>query len=27
VYPAAEDAPAFSLVRREKGRFVLLSQL
>ena len=27
VYPEAEDAPAFSLVRREKGQFVLLSQL
>lgn len=27
VYPEVEDAPAFSLVRREKGKFVLLSQL
>lgn len=27
VYPEPEDAPAFSLVRREKGRYVLLSQL
>ena len=27
VYPAPEDAPAFSLVRREKGKYVLLSQL
>lgn len=26
VYPVVEDAPAFSLVRREKGRYVLLSQ-
>lgn len=27
VYSAAEEKPAFSLVRREKGQFVLLSQL
>lgn len=27
VYSAPEDAPAFSLVRREKGKYVLLSQL
>jgi Flp pilus assembly protein TadD len=27
VYDAPEDAPAFSLVRREKGKYVLLSQL
>jgi tetratricopeptide (TPR) repeat protein len=27
VYPGVEDAPAFSLVRREKGRYVLLSEL
>lgn len=26
-YPVAEEPPAFSLVRRDKGQFVLLSQL